>query len=258
MLPRPLLKPAPARPMSREEIERAKIIRKQKFVPRTLFLELRNAMSETALRTRLAKWLAEEEERLARMTPHERARLGRESWERVPHNRIHRITGRTPVQGGLFFTDELYTSGLRQYRDVYVRTSLAEKQLATLFQQVARWGFGKDATWGRGRFDSVEITQETDGLFDAGLPRAMSLSHGSLTRNMTGARYQVETHYGRLGGVYASSSAPFKYPLLLLKPGATFNAGPGPFGELLSGVHPSRLEVRHNAWHLYLTFREMD
>ncbi|MCX7602759.1 MAG: hypothetical protein N2036_01665 [Bryobacteraceae bacterium] len=258
MLPRPLLKPAPVRPLTLEEIQRQKKLRKRKLIPRSVFAGLRDQMSEAALLERLAKLEKEEGEHRSRLTPHELERQGREAWVRLPHNRIHRITGRTPDEGGLFFTEELWASGLRQYRDVYVQTSLPPERLQELFQLVARWGYGKDATWGRGRFDGIEITPETDGLFDGKLPRAMSLSHGSLTANMSQPRYQLETHYGRLGGVYSASSSPFKFPLLLLKPGSTFEAGQGPFGELLREVHPAMPAVRHNAWHLFVTFREAD
>lgn len=258
MLPRPLLKPARVQAMTLEQIQVHKKLRKRKLIPRAVFEELRNGMSEEALQQRLARLEEEEKKELERMTPHERERLGREGWVRTPHNRIHRITGRTPEEGGLFFTEEFWVTGLRQYRDVYVQTSLPQQKLEELFRQVARWGYGKDATWGRGRFDGLEFTPETGGLFDGRLPRAMSLSHGSLTPNMAQARYQLETHYGRLGGTYAASASPFKFPLLLARPGSTFEAGPGPFGELLDGVHPAMPAVRHNAWHLFVTYREAD
>lgn len=258
MLPRPLLTPARQRPQTLEEIQVHKRLRRRRLIPREVFLELRGGMSEGALLDRLRKLEEQEEEQRKHMTPHELERMGREGWVRMPHNRIHRLTGRTPDEGGLFFTEEFWATGLRQYRDVYVQTSLPQDRLEELFRQVARWGYGKDATWGRGRFDGIEITPEAGGLFDGRLPRAMSLSHGSLTPNMAHPRYQLETHYGRLGGVYSSSSSPFKYPLLLLRPGSTFDAGPGPFGELLHDVHPSMPVVRHNAWHLFVTFQEAD
>jgi CRISPR-associated protein Csm4 len=258
MLPRPLLKPARRRVHTLGEIETHKKLRKRKLIPREVFLQLRTAMSEEALHEKLRELEESERQQRSRLTPHELEQLGREEWVRMPHNRIHRITGRTPDEGGLFFTEELWTTGLRQYRDVYVQTSLPQDRLEELFRQVARWGYGKDATWGRGRFDGVEFFREDGGLFDGKGTRAMSLSHGSLTANMVRPRYQLETHYGRLGGVYASSSSPFKFPLLLLKPGSTFDAGPGPFGELLHEVHPSMPAVRHNAWHLFVTFQEAD
>jgi CRISPR-associated protein Csm4 len=259
MLPRPLLRPSPKRPGTLAEVTAQKRLKKQSLIPRKMFEQLRRAMSELALLHALMSYWDEQKQQQECMTPYEREKAGTARWERTAHNRIHRLTGRTPEEGGLFFTEELWTTGQAQYHDVYVQTSLPVNELEQLFSQVARWGYGKDATWGRGRFDGIEIYREDGGLFDGALPRAMSLSHGSLTPNMLpNARYQLETHYGRLGGVYACSSSPFKFPLLLLTPGATFDAGPGPFGEILTGVHPTMPAVRHNAWHLTVTFREVD
>lgn len=256
-LPRPIL-PAPrARTMSIGELDRQKRLKKTAYVPKALLESLREDLDEELLREKLGKYLEGEEARLARLTPEERRKQGRESVVRVPHNRIHRLTGRTPDEGGLFFVEERWATGLAAYRDLYVRTSLAVDRLREVFAQMARWGYGRDATWGRGRFDGIEIDEEKSALFDGKLPRAMTLSHGSLSPNMRNARYRLETHYGRLGGVYASSEAVFKHPLLLVKPGATFEAGPGPFGEMLGGVHPVKEWVRQNAWHLTVTFREV-
>lgn len=255
-LPPPLLPPRQVRRASLEELCRQKKLKKATFIPKTLLESLREGLNQELLQDKLAETMAEEEGRRAGMTPAERRREGRESLVRVPHNRIHRLTGRTPEEGGLFFVEEHWATGLAAYRDVYVRTSLERKRLEEVFGQMARWGYGRDATWGRGRFDGIEIEEERSALFDGRLPRAMTLSHGSLSPNMRKARYRLETHYGRLGGVYSSSEAVFKHPLLLVKPGATFEAGAGPFGEMLQGVHPAKEWVRHNAWHLTVTFRE--
>ena len=255
-LPRPVLPAPETRRATLEELAAEKRLKKVQLVPRGLLESLRDGMSEAGLRAGLLRHIGDQEKKREAMTRAERERLGRESVVRVPHNRIHRLTGRTPEEGGLFFVEEHWVTGLAAYRDVYVRTTLSRERLEELFGQMARWGYGRDATWGRGRFDGVEIEEEKSPLFDGTGPRAMTLSHGSLTENMGYARYRLETHYGRLGGVYSASEAVFKHPLLLLKPGATFDAGPGPFGEMLEGVHPTKPWVRHNAWHLTVTFRE--
>jgi len=257
-LPRPLLRPSAPRALTLQEVNLRKRVKKVRFVPRKIFSELRDRMSEDNLQASLVRCLAEEESAEGRRTPEENRRHGTESWVRVPHNRIHRLTGRTPEIGGLFFTEELWASGLKQYKDVYVYTSLALAKLQELFEQMGKLGYGKDASWGRGRFDGIEIEPDQELSADTSRPRAISLSHGSLTPNMRNTKYHLETHYGRVGGVYSCTESPFKYPLILLKPGATFDAGSGPFGELLTDVHPNMPWVRHNAWHLIVTFREAD
>jgi CRISPR-associated protein Csm4 len=89
----------------------------------------------------------------------------------------------------------------------------------------------------------------------------MSLSHGVLTGNMKDPRYRAHTHYGKLGGHFATGSfSPFKYPILMMRPGATFAPdGGGPFGELLDGVHHDKLlsALRQHALHLPVYFTEV-
>lgn len=258
-LPRPLLKPAAPRRLPPESVGRRKEVRKLPFIPKDLFLELRQRLTQEELDTRLDELLRRRREEDGRRTPAERTRAGAETVVRIPHNRIHRITGRTPDSGGLFFVEELWTSGLASYRDVYVQTSLPAERLIELFKTVGRWGYGRDATWGRGRFDDrIDIEPDTSGLFEDGFPRLMSLSHGSLSGNMSNARYRIDTLIGRVGGTLAVSTSPFKYPMLLTRPGATFDAANGPFGELLLNVHPFIPWVRQNAWHLTVGFQEVD
>jgi hypothetical protein len=76
---------------------------------------------------------------------------------------------------------------------------------------------------------------------------------------MTDARYRLRTHYGKLGPALANHRSPFKYPLTLLEPGSTFaSSGTGPFGELLSRIHPDEdlRDIVHNAWHLAVAYTE--
>ena len=131
---------------------------------------------------------------------------------------------------------------------------------------IGEHGYGKDASLGRGCF-RVTVAEAGARLFESGGNRLMSLSHGSLTWNMHEPRYRLETHYGKLGGGRAVTGklvggetvlAPFKYPLSLLKPGATFApGGEDPFGELLHGVHNLYDDVVHNAWHLTVPYTEV-
>lgn len=90
----------------------------------------------------------------------------------------------------------------------------------------------------------------------------MSLSHGVRTKNMLHVRYRQHVHFGKTGGHYATGSfSPFKYPLLMMCPAATFTpSDDGPFGELLHGVHhdPALASIVHYALHLPLAFSEVE
>jgi CRISPR-associated protein Csm4 len=205
------------------------------------FLALRDRMDAASLAARLAEdpWPGELEER------------------RQAHNRIDRLTGTTPDAGGLFFVDEDWSFASVPGRDIYVRSAMAEADLRDLFVQVGQDGFGRDATWGRGRFDvaSVEPAPRLDGGTGN---RWLSLSHGTIGPGMEAPRYRLATHYGKLGAAAARSGIrPWKRPVLLARPGATFAAaGSGPIGALLDGVHQDAAWVRHDARHVAIRFTE--
>ncbi|MCS7315150.1 MAG: hypothetical protein RMI94_07305 [Bryobacterales bacterium] len=245
-LPRPLLEPGPsggppADPAQRVQfLQEAKRRKQARWIRCSDFLRLRSAFDARELAT-------------AEADPPKLEKVS------SPHNRIDRRTGQTLEEGGLFYLEESWPEREATLFDVYVGTELDASQLRELFAHVGACGYGRDATWGRGRFRVLAVEQE-DALFAPVGTRRMSLSHGSLTANMLDARYRTETHLGRLGNLFARCDKPFKYPLLLLQPGATFRpADDGPFGALLDDVHPSPpggVRIYHNAWHLTVGYSE--
>ena len=86
----------------------------------------------------------------------------------------------------------------------------------------------------------------------------MSLAHGTITAEMREPRYRLHTHYGRLGSQFAQSSdAPFKRPLLMTQPGATFGAAPvALYGSMLANVHSADPRIVQHAFHMPLGFNE--
>jgi CRISPR-associated protein Csm4 len=245
MLPKPLLTPASVvkRSASIEDADRDKSYRKAEFIDETVFLQLRERMGSESL----AKILSD------------RSPVAPGAFlQRSAHNRISRITGRTPEEGGLFFNDQMFSLPERRSQ-LFIRTSSpCSEHLEALFGFIGLNGFGANASTGCGHM-KFEIEEEKD-LFAGTGNRAVSLSHGTLTPGMKAARYRQHMHHGKLGGHFASGPfSPFKFPILMLKPGATFSpSGDGPFGELLSGVHhdPALAGIRHHALHLPLLFTE--
>lgn len=245
-LPRPLLKPARPPLMAGPAVERGerdKSVRRRAWIAVDDFLSIRGAVSETSLLELLASGPAEP----ADLVEH-----------RMAHNTIDRITGTTPAVGGLYFMDEWWPGESScGDRDIYIRTELSAEHLQELFEHTGEHGFGRDASLGRGRF-SAGLELATDGLFSAAGNRRLSLSHGTLTPNMQEPRYRLHTHYGKVGSLYSTSERPFKYPITLLRPGATFQPSDGgPFGELLTQVHRDLPQVMHNAWHLAAPYSEV-
>lgn len=260
-LPRPLLQPGdrpePAASESRQaflhRLQLDKKLRNTSFISVADFLELRAGLSDANLQARLRQRAAERE-RAERAQPLRRPRPLALT-VRQAHNTIDRLTGTTPETGGLYFMDEEWRRDTAAEMDVYAQSEIGGEELHALVDAVGEFGFGRDANLGRGRF-SATVEPADPRLFDHDGNRRLSLSHGVLTANMAAPFYRLHTHYGKLGGLYAGGErSPFKYPLLLTRPGATFSpADAGPFGTLLAGTHPHHPEIRQNAWHLCLPF----
>lgn len=247
-LPRPLLPPEiPAGDPSPEDARRHKRQRKATLVRREEFLRLR------ARPTREGDWLGAVADPPSLGVQH-------------AHNVIDRLRNTTPEVAGLWFVEDDWGFTLLPERDVYVETDLDAGELRDLFAHVGATGYGRDVTYGRGFFEVVEVAEDTE--LAAGPQgddiRLVSLSHGCLTANMADARWRRVTHFGKLAAraegrpaAHGQPARPWKKPLLLMRPGATFRpVDGGPFGALLDRVHRDLPQVRFNAWHLAVSYRE--
>lgn len=247
-LPRPLLMSAPRPEQAPDEdrrafirrLQQAKTQRQQRWIKVEDFLALRDQLTEPRLIDRLS------------------AAPGAVHSVRQAHNTLNRHTGTTPASGGLYFMPEDWFDEQARHRDVYVRSELPAATLQQWFSLLGDFGYGRDASLGRGQF-TVTLDTADPRLFAATGNRLLSLAHGTLSANMHAPFYRLHTHYGKLGGLYANGARnPFKYPLTLTQPGMTFSpADDGPYGELLTGVHPQYPEICHHAWHLCLPYTEV-
>ena len=176
-------------------------------------------------------------------------------------------------EAGLYFADEWWPR-LRddekkphpdRLRDLYLATTRPIGEALDLLKAVGEWGFGRDSTFGRGRF-RIEGHEPERELFRSPEPgdRLLSLSHGCWTEALETPRYKLATHFGKLAIEAAlACGRPWKRPILLMRPGATFAAaGPGPHGAWLEGIVHSEVprilgyEPGHHAFHLTLPYRE--
>lgn len=251
MLPRPLLKPTLNRdiPASIKEMGLEKAARKIAFIPEALFVKLRTKMTDAAITQALKAGLRENGSPIAS-----------ESHGVKAHNRIDRLTGTTPESGGLFFEEVLFPSRNTRRQLFLSAPEPCLDRLESLFAFIGENGFGSNASTGNGHFE-FSIAEERS-LFEYEGTRAMSLSHGVISANMKQARFKQHVHFGKLGGDFARGRySPFKHPILMARPGATFTAEhPGPFGRILRGVHhdPALAALRHHALHLPIAFREVE
>jgi CRISPR-associated protein Csm4 len=237
LLPRPLVTPVPV-PEGRDT-NAAKQLKARRFVTREGFLAGRQMISDRSLEPHLCA--------VEQKTVH------------LAHNTIDRVTGSTPEQGGLFFIEEDWSWGLSPDRDLYVEAEADEhSRVEALLGAVGERGFGRKAGLGRGRFRVISIDHDRD-LESGPRDRLMSLSRGAVTTGMADVRARLMPHFGKAGPEVAvgQGDPPFKRPLLLTEPGATFVAdGDGRLGAWLREVHPTRPEIGHNAFHVTVGFRE--
>lgn len=228
----------------RERHDQRKLQRRRRLLPLAAWRDVRVA----ATAERVAKHASD---------------LGLFAPARVPHNRIDRLNGQTPADGGggLWFADELWPQPGRLEADLYVRTTLPEQELAGLVRDVGATGFGADASLGRGRFRLAEIAPAAwldDAPAAGGKRRMLSLGQGFVSANMRAARWRRFVLFGKVArGVTAQGARPWKLPLVLAESGCTFApADAGPFGAWVTGVHQDRPEIGHNGFHLAIPYTE--
>ena len=254
MLPKPLLPSITqdAQKPSLKEFGLIKEARKISYIPEDLFLDLSDNLDEPVLLEALKAELQK---------PTTEPLVGSTGLKPLHlfHNRIDRQSGRTPETGGLFVENSKWAENNYRFQIFIATDNDCLDRLKTLFAFVGDSGFGANASTGRGCF-KFDIMEE-NLLFKGSGNRAMSLSHGVITSDMINPRYKQHTHYGKLGGHFAAGAySPFKYPVLMALPGATFDpCGEPPFGKLLAGVHhDSSLDfIRHHALHLPIYFTEV-
>jgi CRISPR-associated protein Csm4 len=254
-LPRPLLAPRLAAPATDAAgYSRGKALRKHALITRSGFLRHRSALRDERLGADILRSPPDNTHRLAR-------------------NSIDRHTGRALDTGGLYFRDEVWpretgldspaADGAGPDRDLYIEAPDDQAmRMSRLLEHLGQSGFGKSASLGRGRFTLLDLAPDPE-LADmaGGGNRFVSLSRGVQTANMTDVWRRIEPHFGKAGSgaTLGEGASPFKRPILLTRPGATFaRAGDGRFGAWLTGVHPTRPEIGHNAFHLAIPFREAD
>lgn len=239
-LPRPLVHPAP---VAEADFDRLKEAKKRTFVRRAAWLRLRDGWRDAGL----AEGDTASDPALIR---------------RVSRNHVNRHGQGTIEDGGLFHVEEDWRfcherEDLRDL-DLYVETAEPLERVSDLLAALGRRGYGRDAGIGRGRWQVAAAAEDVELAAHPG-PRRMSLSRGVLDpTTMRDLLYRLEPHAGRLGPELSlAGTSPFKRSVLLLRPGATFTPeGPGPWGRMLTGLHPDRPEVVLNARHIAIPFAE--
>lgn len=180
---------------------------------------------------------------------------------RLVHNVVDRHGRGTLETGGLFFMDEdwRFVREDTSRVDIYVESPEAPATIRSLFEQLGREGYGRDASTGRGCWEVESVEPDATLAEQPDARRRMSLSRGILTpETMHDAYWRLQPHFGRTGPQVAlTGTGPFKRPVLLTEPGATFAAASaGVAGRWVTGLHPARPEIGLNGLHLSIPFTE--
>ena len=167
------------------------------------------------------------------------------------HSTINRITGTTGEGDGL------YPRIVTHYPEGYALHgwiapgALGEELIIKLLGDVGNNGYGADASTGLGQFEIEDPPLSEEWKIPNGANAWMSLSRHIFDPTVTlrNARYQIETHYGRLGGSFANMGNPFKKPLLLCQTGSLWRSDPKPDwrpGFMLDNVaHGAPANISH-------------
>lgn len=167
----------------------------------------------------------------------------------VPHNTINRLSGSVEKLGGGFYHTVEIPARNAAF-DVYLMTSLNwdTETVNDLFRRMGQWGYGKDRSLGKGRFDVQKI--EKCDFPEAG-NAVLSLSYFVPDTAVGDGYYDLETKYGKLGGSYSQGAYAYpKTPVLMLRPGAVFRVKEikACYGKSIGHVHPVLREVRHQTY----------
>ncbi|MCX5977790.1 MAG: type III-A CRISPR-associated RAMP protein Csm4 [Coprothermobacterota bacterium] len=167
----------------------------------------------------------------------------------ILHNQVDRSSGTTSGEGELFEQTEFALDPSIGFISVYVRASSSwEGKLESLFRLLGQTGLGKRKSTGKGSFSVLAVDEETRFETTSKANAFIALSNFiPAPHDPINGSYRLGVKYGKLGEDYASSTNPFKRPLLMLQAGAVFQSEPVRpwYGQLITDVAPSHPQVLH-------------
>ena len=159
-------------------------------------------------------------------------------------NKINRLTGTTG--DGNLFGERLTFYSENTIFESYLSTDIWNlDELKKHFDFIGRSGFGKKKSVGRGTFDINIEKFAFDKVENPNAHLVLSNMIPSKT-DSTDAYWKGKTKFGKVGGDFALSEAPFKYPFHHFLPGSVFLGETPPEGTLMQEIHPDKPEIVQN------------
>jgi CRISPR-associated protein Csm4 len=148
----------------------------------------------------------------------------RQSLEVRTVNTIHRLTGTTGTGPFAPRRDELLPLGAAGNWEVFVvldESRLSAAALQEVMGDVGTVGYGRDASTGLGKFETVACSVVEWPQMAAPMALALApLALDAASLDAAGTWWLPLTRFGRHGGWAATSAAPFRKPVLLARTGA--------------------------------------
>jgi len=171
----------------------------------------------------------------------------------TPHNRISRMTNTTPAEGGLYSLPEYFVSRVAIYLKVLSKETEGHfvELLRELFEEIARAGYGRKKSIGKGKFS-------LEGIKEVSLPEVED-ANGFVTfssfcpceTDPTEGYYRTFVKFGRLGDEFTFCGNPFKRPLVMIKTGSVFKTDGRRrefYGRMVREISPAKREVVQYAY----------
>jgi len=140
------------------------------------------------------------------------------------------------VNEGLYSIKERFFKDV-EYEIYFAYQNIAKEDIEKVFYFIAKKGYGKDKSAGKGRFDfEIDWDFKEKKYFTTKKNFYINLSTMFLSDNMHLLYGKPVTKFPKAGGFYASSE-PFKNPCVMYLPGSTFIVKGEPFGKAESKVY---------------------
>jgi len=161
-------------------------------------------------------------------------------------NSINRMTNSVIDDGGLYSVNEFWTE--TKDWDIYLRSSLDKKRINQLFEWAFEFGYGADASVGRGNIAVLQnsLTQIQPKAKSKnggdGSQKYMALAPFVIGKNdeINNLRANIFVRNGKIGGAFGGVLSPYKKGVILYDEGAVFESKNTQImfvGELLENVH---------------------
>ena len=238
-LPKPFLKPYLPKD---DELKFAKEIKKKAYIEKEfLFQNIDNLSDEKIFayfKNRLKKkknYTPCDIEKNIRYTKEE-DKESETKYSITQKNSINRISN--IVTEGLYSIKErFFIFESFEYEVYFAYQNIGKDEIKKVFEFIAKRGFGKDKSTGKGKFDfEIDWDFEEKKYFITKKNYYINLSTMFLSENMLLLYGKIITKFPKAGGYYASSE-PYKNPCIMYLPGSTFVVKDEPLGKAESSVY---------------------